>query len=341
MIDGFGWFKEADYRRSWLFFDEVEYILPESSAGPLVYPPRVFERQDCRVVFPTLTGDEVSRIIQRATEDASDLTFREMVANKVPRKDLEYAALVIASDRQLRDQVPQAHAQDAVFALALLINKLILCSARSGALPIVGRDYAPPLIARKLDKWIDTERQERNLPIVDPKTGLSFAGFEAGLSFDFLSADALSSIPIERLAKFKDRNQKLLEKHRISILEVAQKYQGLPTGEGFGAALSDLRLQAAKQRQELDDQAREEWLSMGMEIAKKALLAASASAATGVAILRGHSFTDLMGLALPATASGIGVAAVATMDAIKQIHYLRLNNMAYLFELQKLVSRRA
>jgi hypothetical protein len=34
MIDGFGAFEEADYRRSWLFFDDVDYILPAKLAGP-------------------------------------------------------------------------------------------------------------------------------------------------------------------------------------------------------------------------------------------------------------------------------------------------------------------
>jgi len=30
MIDGFGWFREDDYQRSWLFFDDVSYVLPPS-----------------------------------------------------------------------------------------------------------------------------------------------------------------------------------------------------------------------------------------------------------------------------------------------------------------------
>ena len=146
------------------------------------------------------------------------------------------------------------------------------------------------------------------------------------------------SVPIDRLKKFKENNHRLLEKHQLSILEVTQKYHGLGEGQDFREALADLRLQAAKQRQELDEEARDAWLSMGLEIVKKTVLAASAGAITGIAVLRGHSLADLIGVAVPAVMSGVGVAAVATVDTMEKIHQLRRNSMAYLFEAQKLIS---
>jgi len=168
----------------------------------------------------------------------------------------------------------------------------------------------------------------------------SFAGFAAGLSLDFLSDDALVSVPMDQLTKFKEKTHGLLEKHQFSILEVAQKYHVLGEGQDFLDALTDLRLQAAKQRQELDEEGRDAWLSIGFEIVKKAVLAASGGAIAGIAVLRGHNLTDLIGVGVPALVSGVGVAAVATIETLEKIHKLRLNSMAYLFEAQKLLSGR-
>jgi len=338
MIDGFGWFKESDYRRSWLFFDEVRYVLPEGTEGPIVYPPWVFQRPDYRVTYPTLGAEEAARIVESAGDDAADPSFRNLIEGNVPAKDREYAVLVVESDRRLREAIPPELARDWVFALALLINKLILCAASCGAVPIVGRRYAPELIARKIEKWAGNDPERQTALPGDPKRVLSFAAFAAGLSFDFLSDDSLVSVPMDQLTKFKQKNQRLLEKHQLSILEVVQKYHGLGEGQDFLETLSNLRLQAAKQRQELDEEARDAWLSMGLEIAKKAVLAASAGAITGIAVLRGHSLADLIGVGIPAVVSGVGVAAAATIDTVGKIHQLRRNSMAYLFETQKLMS---
>jgi len=198
MIDGFGWFKEPDYRRSWLFFDQVEYILPESAEGPLIYPHWVLQRSDFKVVYPTFATEEITKIVESAARDADDPGFRQLVEGIVPAKDLDYAVLVLASDRFLRQGLPRDRKQDGVFALAVLINKLIASAALAGAVPIVGRQYASQLIAKKVEMWAGREPTRQYTPLADPKRALSFAGFAASLSLDFLSDDMLVSVSMDR-----------------------------------------------------------------------------------------------------------------------------------------------
>jgi hypothetical protein len=142
---------------------------------------------------------------------------------------------------------------------------------------------------------------------------------------------------IKKLANFKAKHQKLLEKHQLSILQTAQQYHDLTEGPGFRNALAKLRLEAEKQRQELDEGAREAWLTMGFNIAKKSIIAASASAITGIAVLRGHSFGELLVALAPAVVSGVGVAASSTLDTVETIHRQRAKSMAYLFEAHRLI----
>jgi len=63
---------------------------------------------------------------------------------------------------------------------------------------------------------------------------------------------------------------------------------------------------------------------MGLEIGRKAVLAASGGAITGIAVLRGHTLTDLVGVGIPALISGVGVATTAAIEAMEKIHKLRL-----------------
>jgi hypothetical protein len=126
MIDGFGWFEEADYRRSWLFFDQVDYVLPEGAEGPLIYPRWILQRPDYRVAYPPLSADQVARITESAASDACDRSFRQLIEGIVPPKDLDYAMLVLASDKSLWRETPQELKRDSVFALLVLVNKLIV-----------------------------------------------------------------------------------------------------------------------------------------------------------------------------------------------------------------------
>lgn len=52
MIDGFGRFNEADYRRSWLFFEQVDYIFPTEINGPLRMPATLASKPLFTVVQP-------------------------------------------------------------------------------------------------------------------------------------------------------------------------------------------------------------------------------------------------------------------------------------------------
>src|SRR5690348_13202186 len=88
MIDGFGSFEEADYRRSWLFFHQVDYILPVEVAGPLEMPANLDSRPDFRVARPELSAEEQRRLVELARQDAMDPAFRSRVLALVPRSDL-------------------------------------------------------------------------------------------------------------------------------------------------------------------------------------------------------------------------------------------------------------
>src|SRR5689334_5033188 len=120
MIDGFGWFEESDYRRSWLSFDDVDYIFPVEVGGPIRYPSSLEDNPSFTVVRPR---PDIATVLAAAARDAADERFRALVL-QAPSRDLEYSHLIVLSDRTLPALAP-AQAADPVFAVALLTNKLL------------------------------------------------------------------------------------------------------------------------------------------------------------------------------------------------------------------------
>jgi|HubBroStandDraft_1064217.scaffolds.fasta_scaffold394385_2 hypothetical protein len=195
MIDGFGWFEPSDYLRSWLFFDDVEYVLADAKDGPLAYPPWVFDRPDYKAIHSEFDSSELTRIIQSAAMDAGNPEFRNFVESNVPVKDREYASALVQSDASLRGVVSQEQIHDSIFCLFLLVNKLLAHAALKDAVPIVGRAYASQLLAMKIQKWDENRLQGISPKPHDPQRAESYSAFATGLSFDFLSTDDLLAVP--------------------------------------------------------------------------------------------------------------------------------------------------
>ena len=142
MIDGFGWFAEASYRRSWLFFDEVDYIFPNRSAFP-GYPPRwAASARDFALARPELPVADLEALFERV-RICCDAEFRALVAANVPEKDARYAVSAVSFDEDLRPlREKTGLALEPAFALAFLAAKLLETAERTGSVPIFGRPYA-------------------------------------------------------------------------------------------------------------------------------------------------------------------------------------------------------
>ncbi|HEX2569114.1 MAG TPA: hypothetical protein VH877_06090 [Polyangia bacterium] len=332
MIDGFGSFEEADYRRSWLFFHQVHYVLPAEIAGPIAIPDDLDRRPEFRLVRPDLSADQLDEIIDLARDDAADAAFRARVANHVPQRDLDYAGLLVFSDRVARDRAPMIAITDPVFAVSFLLHKLLLYAARTGAVPIVGREYAAEML---LEKLAQMPRRGRQAGPLAPPRSVTVASFSAGLSFDFLSDAELCAVDFARLLRFKERNSELLERHQVHMIEVAQAFAGLPAGPEFESALERLRTEALRKRVELDGHAHEAWRALGYSLFGKAVSAATAGFFSGVAVLRGHSMQDLLTAAAPAALSAAGVAVVGVVEALAALRKSRQGDLSYLFRARR------
>lgn len=324
MIDGFGPFEEADYRRSWLFFEEVDYVLPHRLTDEMAMVG-VDDHQEFAVRREELARDDIEQLLELTCRDAEDPGLVRLVETRAPRGDREYAAALVWSDVQLRDHPTRTRAIDPVLFLA---NKLLWYAARRGTVPIVGRDYATELIAWKL-RGHGTSHQGHGL--LSDRGSSVLAAFAAGLALDFVPDEQLASTPISRLVDFKQRNHELLAQHQLHLVDVAEAFAALPEGADFEARMAQLRLQARRERLDLDARARDAWLGCGLELAKKAIGAATAGLFSGLAVLRGHSLSDVVAAALPAAVAAGGVVLSSVIETGTQARAKPTPAMAYLF----------
>jgi hypothetical protein len=331
MIDGFGPFEEADYRRSWLFFDQVEYVLPSRLVGPIVMPALDAE-QEFAVCRPELAPEDLEQILETTWRDAADPALRQLVDRRVPRDDREYAAVLVGSDAQLRGHLTRARAIDPILFLA---NKLLWYAARHGTVPLAGRDYATELIAHKL-RGLGTVRHGHGL--LSARGGSAFAAFAAGLALDFVPDEQLVATPIPRLVDFKQRNRELLAQHQLHLVEVAEAFAALPDGSDFDGRLAQLRIQARRERLELDARARDAWVDGGLELTKKAIAAAAAGLFSGLMVLRGHTLSDVLVAALPAAVTAGGVVLSSVVEIGAKARARPTPAMAYLFRAAEAVA---
>lgn len=333
MIDGFGWFERADFLRAFLFFDEVEYILPKDTTPPLHYGLQVYESPQYRAAHTELASEDIDVLVQRSLFDARRPEMRVLV-ERLPKRDVKYAALVVQCDIELKSRLP-TRALDDTFAVAFLSNKLLFHAARTGTVPIVGRRYATDILTRKLDAWTDDAASSSALTAATPQSGLTYSTFAAGLSMSFIPDAALVEAPFDILRTFKEKNAELLEKHQLHLLEIAERFSSLPNGPELGAQLGILRAEAAKHRAMLDEEARNVWSSLGVDMVKNSVISGSTALVTSLAVLRGITFDDLLTAAIPAAIAGSGAAIAAVVEAGAKMRAARRGTMAYLFEAER------
>ncbi len=336
MIDGFGRFEEADYRRIWLFFDDVRYVLPAEIAGPLEFPPGIDRRPDFSVTRPELSQEQAGQLVELARHDAGNLQFRQDVMARVPRTELDYAELLVYSDLAVRERAPIELLADPVFAISYLLNKLLLISATTGAIPIVGSQHASELLLSKLG---GQPARRRPGALVAPLKGISVAAFAAGLTFDFIPDDALAALDFARLVEFKQKNSDLLEQHQLHLIEVAQAFSGAPDGPEFADRLERLRIEALRRRAELDRKGKEAWNSLGLSLFEKAVAAGTAGFFSGLAVLRGHTIQDVLIAAGPAAISAAGAVVVGMADVVAKLRSERRYEFAYLLRAKEALAR--
>jgi hypothetical protein len=248
-----------------------------------------------------------------------------LVETRFTRGDREYAAALVWSDVQLRDQPTQIRSIDPVLFLA---NKLLWYAARHGTVPIVGLGEATELLTWKLRRQ-GTAQPRRGL--LSARSGAAFAAFAAGLALDFVPDKQLAATPIVRLVDFKQRNRDLLAQHQLHLIEVAEAFAALPDGADFDGRLAQLRLQALRERLDLDARARDAWLGCGLELTKKAIGAATAGMFSGLAVLRGHTWNDVLTAALPSAVAAGGIVLSSVVEAAAKARARPAPVMAYLF----------
>jgi hypothetical protein len=312
MLDGFGWFHEADYRRLWLFFDSVDYILPKhlrGKTGDLFYLPAVEQAREYSATRPELTAEAIALLEEGVEEDLGDSELAALL-KEVPPDEADYARKVVTSDRafgSLTNVSPQ-------LAVVLLLNKLLLYARASGRVPIVGRPYARRMLRNKIARGA-----RRFHGPVAPRIGVTSAEFAAGLSLDFIPDHALAQASFERLEAFKEKCQPLLEEHQAALLEVASSYEKIPDDAGFEHALEKLRLRAAFQRRDLDLAASAVWTDLGYETVKAAVEGASKHYPLALTAVLALAHTGLIA-ALPTAIAALGVAAAKLIEVAKKHH---------------------
>jgi hypothetical protein len=320
MIDGFGWFEEADFRRSWLFFDDVRYILPPKGYAQILYPQSVFELPQYQVVCPELDESLAEVIVAEAIADAVSPEFQR-IAEGIPSSAHRYAGAVAASDPRLRERLPAPIPSG--LSLAMLSRKLLHLAAAEGMVPVVGRRYAWELIRFQMGRSAELDLAANAAPL-SPSRSATFQALSAGLSLHFIPDRELAELPFSALSRFKAKNSHLLEQHQLQLVEAAQAYNALPEGPEFGEHLCKLRLAAEKQRVALDAEAREAWISLCVDLGRKVLL--ESGAVMGALALCGTQ----PGLLHAALVAG-GVAAATATENFNKFRKARGSNMAYLF----------
>jgi len=334
MVDGFGEFDEADYRRSWLFFSNVDYVLPIASAGPLFFSRHLERNVGFDVLRTPLESAERHELIDAARRDAEAPWFGNAMAGATEAQQ-SYARLVVLSDDELKTEVADLARADARFSLSYLLNKLLRASQQRGLVPIVGQKYAADLLGAK----VAATREEplAKAAVLTQRQAVSVTPFAAGLSLSFLSDEDLVSVPFERLGAFKEANGELLEQHQLHILAVTQAFGGMPYDESFADRLAALRADAWKARAQLDANAKDAWLASGFKISQQAITAAAASFFSGLALLHGHTLHQIAAAAAPAAVAAIGVGASNWVDVLKKCREARQTPISYIFRARDLL----
>lgn len=337
MIDGFGWFKPADYRRSWLFFDRVHYIFPVLTQGPLQFPENLSQNPLFTLVKPASTAETLDYLVEQSRQDAGDPHFSKLVKLLIPKADLEYAALMIYSDSELKSRL-DASMMDSVFAIAYLLNKLLIYSSLTGAVPIFGRTYATDIVIYKIKKWSQFFARQKTAAVVSPSQMTTIAAIAAGLSLGFVADEDLIKVPTPDLVSFKQRSFTLLQQHQSHIIDTSKTFERLPMGSDFQARLADLRKQAKQRRIELDSELRESWLVSGLGKATTVLMTATSLLATAIGLTKFGNASLVLDLSAILSRAGISIGMTSGMPSISKDAPASTRGMLYILEAQKYLS---
>jgi hypothetical protein len=334
MIDGFGWFAEANYRRSWLFFDDVDYIFAARSIWPGYPPAWAGSSRDFALTRPVLATAMLEGLVDRVRSALDERGLRTLVAARVPEKDARYAVDAVSLDEDLRPVRERAGVRlDPAFALGFLAAKLLATARASGAVPLFGRPYAADILASVAGG--EASREEPGAAsLLTPQGNARVVTIATDLSCSFVSDDQLLHVPFERLVDFKSKHRRLLEREQLHLVEIAQEVEALPDGEEFDARLRRVRLDALKRKHELHTEAREAWLGFGFDLAAKTLASGGVAAAfeSAVAVIRGAAAGNLAHAAAVGAVAGAGVVAASALHTAWDLFRKRGGSLAYLFE---------
>jgi hypothetical protein len=341
MIDGFGWFGEASYRRSWLFFDDVDYIFAARSIWPGYPPEWATSSREFALTRPVLAPAMLEALVDRVRTALDGCGLRALVAERVPEHDARYAVDAVSMDDDLRPVRERAGLPlDPAFALGFLAAKLLATAQARGAVPLFGRPYAADVLGTVAGRERSREEpgggslltHEGNARVVTIATALSCS---------FVTDEHLLRVPFERLFAFKNKNRRLLEREQLHLVEVAQEVEALSDGPEFEARLRRLHLEALKRKQELDTATREAWLGFGFDLAAKAMASGSVAAALegAVAVLRGAATGNIGQAAAAGAMAGAGVVAAGALHTAWDLFRKRGGSLAYLVEAKNVLGR--
>lgn len=337
MIDGFGWFEAADYRRGWLAFDNVEYLLPLTTHGPIFYPDRVWNSPEYRAVSCEQTPEFTQTVLATAKQDLQNPQLQKLLS-EVPARDANYAKLVVQSDKELLTDRQLQEDLSPPLALAFLANKLVAYSLLHDRVPIVGRSYASQYLALKL---ASLERQKQSaLPLL-PRRFSAFTAIASGCSLPFVSDQDLAEIEFARLDEFKKRHEPLRRQHQLYLLEATRSLKDVGSGPELEERIAAIQMEVEKKRLDLTRETKDAWLAAGLDIAKKAAVGSFGGLTAGFALVHRASLADLLVASVPGLLSGIGVGAAAAMDAIAKAKKARQHSLAYMMEFGNLVPARS
>jgi hypothetical protein len=156
----------------------------------------------------------------------------------------------------------------------------------------------------------------------------------AGLSLRFIGDDTLEHADPERLAAFKEKAAPLRESHHAHLLKVARDYDGLPGDDSFPELLADLRVDAEAVRVQMDEQAKDLWLSTGLDVGGKALVGAAGAAVAAMAMIRADLF-GAVAAAVPGALVGAAVALSKVAETMHKASAARRSYLSYLTDAQK------
>lgn len=296
--------------------------------------PPLAARADFAVQKPELSPAELDRLAASARRDAADNPTRAFLDERVPRAARDYAAVLVWSDVAARDRLRPTDLADPAFPILFLANKLVWVAATTGAVPIVGCDWAAELLLGK----VAASNARVGSGLLTMRGGVHAAAFATGLALDFVGDAELARTPLDRLVAFKHKHRALLERHQLNRIEVARAFSALPDGTDFDERLAALRLEARRERVELETHARAAWADSGLELAKKAITVASTSLFSGLVVLRGHSLADVLTAAVPAAVSAAGVVVAAALETHAKAKAPASSSMTYLFRARELVA---